>query len=961
MLSVLQPFRADAQAPPVPSAYQALYTQEVNYLNSFNATLSAGGNGTQFPFLHAANLTGANSNVGPQLANSNQITSIQLQLQEMKAMGVQAVMVEVGFPMLYAPFLTSQGQTQSTFVNFYQQVASSVRSMGMKLIVENDTLMSNDVQAGWNTNPFYDTLDWTSYQQARAQTAVTIEQTMQPDYMVVLEEPDTEAANTGQTNVNTSSGATAELSEILAGLQAYRQSGLKVGAGVGTWLNQFQSFVQSFVSQPMDFIDMHIYPVNYSFLPNALTIASTAAAAGMPVAMSECWMNKVLDNQVGSPSQDSVRALNTYSFWGPLDVSFLQTMGTLANNTQMLFLAPSNTTYYYAYLTYGSDTENLPPATLLSQEQSAASAANQDAIYSSTGTGYYSLNVTAPDKTPPTAPTGLTGVSGNPTTAYLTWNAATDNVGVAGYYVFRNGVNVATTGPAYYQDSGVSEATTYTYTVQAFDLAGNVSPYSQSISVTTADTTPPSTPTNVVATANSCIRVTLTWSPSTDNTGVNSYIVYWGLSPAALTQAGQTAGTTTSFTSYPLSASTTYYYAVAATDKSGNSSTMSATVSVTTPAPPAVPGHVTVTALATTKVSVAWSAAASGGLPVQYYHVYRGLTSSSMAQVGVTSNLSYTDTSASASTKYYYAVQAADTAADLSPMSAIISLTTPAPPAAPTGLTATAPSTSKVSLSWSAAASGGLPIKYYYVFRGASSSNLTQLAIIAGTSYVDSTVASGSKYYYGVEAADSGMDFSAMSTAVSIAVPTAPGTPTGLAATPQTTTKISLAWNASVSGGLAVQYYHVYRGNSAANLSQIAVITMASYTDTSGSPATTYYYAVQAADTAGDLSPMSATVKAATLALPSAPTNVAVTAVSKAQTSLTWTTAKSGMPLASYSIYRGTSASNLTLLKTVAATATSCSDYPVSAGTTYYYGITSKDTGGNVSPMSTVVSVTTPN
>jgi len=1149
MLSVFQPNQVNAQAPPVPSAYQALYTQEVNYLNTFNTTLSASGSGAQYAFLHAGTLVGANANVGPQLANSSQMTGIQLQLQEMQAMGVQAVMVEVGFPMLYAPFLTSQGQTQSAFVSFYQQVASMVHAMGMKLIVENDTLMSNDVQAGWNTSPFYDTLDWPSYQAARAADAVTIEQTMQPDYLVVLEEPDTEAGNTGQTNVNTSSGATSELSEILAGLQTYRHSGLKVGAGVGTWLGQFQSFIQSFVSQPMDFIDMHIYPINDSYLPNALTIASTAAGAGMPVAMSECWMNKELDSQVGSTSGDAVRALNTYSFWGPLDVSFLQTMEALANNTQMLFLAPSNTNYFYTYLTYDSDTESLPPATLLSQEQSAVSAANQAAAYSGTGTGYYSSIVTVPDKTPPTAPTGLTGVSGNPTTVYLTWNASTDNVGVAGYYVFRNGVNVATTGPADYQDTGVTEATTYTYAVQAFDLGGNVSPSSQSISVTSADVTPPTTPTNVAATAASCQKVTVTWSPSTDNESVNSYTVYWGMSPASLTQAGKTAGTTTSYTSYPLSASTTYYYAVMATDKSGNSSTLSATVPVTTFAPPAAPASVTATALATTKVSVAWSASASGGLPVQYYHVYRGLTSSGMTQVGVTSNTSYTDTSATASTKFYYAVQAGDTAGDLSPMSAIVSVTTPAAPSAPTGLTATAASDTRITLSWNAAASGGLPIQYYYIYRGASSSNMTQLAITQNLTYSDTTVTSGSKYYYGVEAADTGMDFSPMSTAVSITVPsapnaptnvaataqnatkvsvtwtasvsggltvqcyhvyrglttsnmtqvgatsntsytdttasastkyyysvqaldsagdlspmsttvtvttpglpatptgltatassttkvtlswnaaasgglpiqyyylyrgttaslmtqlaitqnltytdttvtsgakyyygveaadtgmdfsplspavsvtvpTAPGAPTNLVATPQTTTKTSLAWSASVSGGLAVQHYYVYRGTSTANLSQIATITTTSYTDTTGTPATTYYYAVQAADTGGDLSPMSTTVKATTLALPAAPTNVAVTAVSKAEASLTWTAAKSGMPLASYSIYRGTSASNLTLLKTVAATAVSSLDYPVSAGTTYYYGITAKDTGGNVSPMSTVVSVTTPN
>ena len=82
-----------------------------------------------------------------------------------------------------------------------------VRAAGLKLIVENDTLLVNDVQAGWNAAPFYATLDWAQYQQARAQTAVTVAQTMQPDYLVVVEEPDTEAANSGQNQANTPSGS----------------------------------------------------------------------------------------------------------------------------------------------------------------------------------------------------------------------------------------------------------------------------------------------------------------------------------------------------------------------------------------------------------------------------------------------------------------------------------------------------------------------------------------------------------------------------------------------------------------------------------------------------------------------------------------------------------------------------------------------------------------------------------
>ena len=566
--------------PTVPSGYQALYNLLDTNLASFNATLGPGG--ATYPVLYSTNLTLANANTGPQLVSPDHMIGIQTELQELQAMGTQAVMIEVGFPMLYEPFLTGQGQSQAAFISFYQQVAAMVRAAGMKLIIENDTLLSNDVQAGWITAPFYATLDWTAYQAARAADAVTVEQTLQPDYLVVLEEPDTEAANTGQTNVNTSSGAASELSGILAGLQTYRSSGLKVGAGVGTWLGAFQSFIQSFVTEPMDFIDMHIYPINDSFLPNALTIASLASGAGMPVTMSECWLNKVSDSELTELSADEVRSRDVFSFWEPLDAYFFQTMASLANYTQMAFVAPTNSTYYWTYLGYNLQTYKLDPATLLSDENTQASTYMNLASYTSTAMTYYGFMVPYKDSTPPSAPTGFSGVSNNPTTAYLTWTGATDNIGVAGFYIFRDGKHVGTAGGLAYQDTGLTEGTTYTYKLEAFDLAGNISTPTAPVQVGTREVTPPTAPGNLTATAASKKQINLSWQPSQDNSGIRYYLIFQGSSPGSLSQVGTTSGTNTSHSVYYLTPGTTYYFGVEAQDDWGNISVMSNIASATT-------------------------------------------------------------------------------------------------------------------------------------------------------------------------------------------------------------------------------------------------------------------------------------------------------------------------------------------------------------------------------------------
>ena len=91
-----------------------------------------------------------------------------------------------------------------------------------------------------------------------------------------------------------------------------------------------------------------------------------------------------------------------------------------------------------------------------------------------------------PDTEPPTTPTGL-NVSGATTTAVsLGWNASTDNVGVAGYDLFRNNTRVGSTGGTSYSFTGLTCGTSYTLGVDAYDAAGNVSSRASITAATTA-------------------------------------------------------------------------------------------------------------------------------------------------------------------------------------------------------------------------------------------------------------------------------------------------------------------------------------------------------------------------------------------------------------------------------------------------------------------------------------------
>jgi chitodextrinase len=180
-------------------------------------------------------------------------------------------------------------------------------------------------------------------------------------------------------------------------------------------------------------------------------------------------------------------------------------------------------------------------------------------------------------------------------------------------------------------------------------------------------------------------------------------------------------------------------------------------------------------------------------------------------------------------------------------------------PTAPSGLGATAASSSQINLGWTAS-SASCSITYN-VFRGTTSgfapSAGNQIATgVTMTTYSDTGLAASTAYYYLVEAVDTGGTSAASNqatatTSASCGVPTAPS---GLGATAASSSQINLSWTAS-SASCSITY-SVFRSTtsgfapSAGN--QVATgVTMTTYSDTGLAASTTYYYLVEAVDTSG--------------------------------------------------------------------------------------------------------------
>lgn len=103
------------------------------------------------------------------------------------------------------------------------------------------------------------------------------------------------------------------------------------------------------------------------------------------------------------------------------------------------------------------------------------------------------------DNTPPTAPSGLTSTGTTSSSVSLQWTAATDENGVTGYDVLRNGSVVGAPTGTSFTDTGLASGTQFTYTVRARDAAGNLGPASNAVTVTTLPAGPGDTITIVAA------------------------------------------------------------------------------------------------------------------------------------------------------------------------------------------------------------------------------------------------------------------------------------------------------------------------------------------------------------------------------------------------------------------------------------------------------------------------------
>jgi fibronectin type 3 domain-containing protein len=264
------------------------------------------------------------------------------------------------------------------------------------------------------------------------------------------------------------------------------------------------------------------------------------------------------------------------------------------------------------------------------------------------------------DEIAPEPPRQLQFVRSTATSIYLSWTVPTDNVAVAGYRIYRDGVNVGETTDSSYIDNGLSSDETYGYYITAYDFSGNESAFSNAILATSgADLFAPTQPMNLSAKVKSESTITLTWVGSSDNASVEGYNVY-----RDDVIVGSVKGTTFTDQNAP---GGLYTYYVRAFDNDDNLSVASTAVIIDN-MPPTKP-ILSADKITETLISLSW--VSTDNDKVVSYELYKN-----SSHLKTLTSPSYIDTAVETNTTYTYYAVAFDTYGNVSERSESIKVNT---------------------------------------------------------------------------------------------------------------------------------------------------------------------------------------------------------------------------------------------------------------------------------------------
>jgi hypothetical protein len=363
------------------------------------------------------------------------------------------------------------------------------------------------------------------------------------------------------------------------------------------------------------------------------------------------------------------------------------------------------------------------------------------------------------DNINPTQVTNLTAVNAYNGKIYLSWNPATDNVGIAFYRIYRDNTYLTQVNTLDYLDSGLNNDQIYSYQISAVDTSDNKGEKSNPASATPTegiDDVNPSKVTGPIVTDAKDGKLNLEWNLATDNVAVDFYNIY---------RDGSLLNTeeSTTYQDTDLNNNQEYCYEISAVDTSANEGEKSdercgiPTSSIITNSSPEkpmnpIPEHNSADIILNPVLSVYVQDTDGDDMDISFKNASDNSIIGTALNVGSGTRASVTWPGLSHDTSYSWYAMADDKNGGTN-TSDIFSFTTiheedNVNPSKVTGLTATNAYDGKIYLSWDPA-SDNVAIDFYKIYR--DNTYLTQVNTLE---YLDSGLKNDQSYSYQVSAVD---------------------------------------------------------------------------------------------------------------------------------------------------------------------------------------------------------------
>jgi hypothetical protein len=376
---VLETAPVHSVPPEVPEKYEAMYREIDAEIDRQLPIIPLPWGQKKTATAFGVELSAADSQRGEALLSEQALREAAQTLERLQALGVQSVSLSLRYPVL-----TRSHPRAAEYREFYRKLAAGIRQRGLIMVVEMGSA-SREPELG-RIGADNRGLKRETFGDGLREMAEAVIADLRPEFLTLLCEPDTQTRNTGLPFSPAEFAAV--IRQVVKGLD---HPGVKLGAGAGSWVGI--DYFKALASIPeLDYIDLHIYPVQYGFASDrVLKAAEVAQAQGKRVAIGEAWLYKALGREIGRLSRAEAFSRDAFSFWQPLDGNFIQLVVNLARTVDAEFCSFSGMKYLFAYIEPTADTDRLAAERVIAWSDDAAAQNIRKGALSPTGERFREL------------------------------------------------------------------------------------------------------------------------------------------------------------------------------------------------------------------------------------------------------------------------------------------------------------------------------------------------------------------------------------------------------------------------------------------------------------------------------------------------------------------------------------------------------------------------------------------